>query len=411
MKFSGYALTTIFLLATLTACGGGNSTPTWPTSSPRGITLPSYNQTLVFRNHTAMGWGSNSYGQLGNGNSANSLTPVQVSGLPRVSGIITGGTHSLAFKNLSGVWAWGNNGYGQLGNGTETATYQPVKVFSNKTSAHTHLTNVTAVAAGGNHSLALDATGVVWAWGDNTWGQLGYTSDTSTPGYNRYAMTVTSSAQGGFTATRIAAGGLFSLALDVNGSVWAWGNSYGGQLGDGLSITAINAAQGPAQVVGLNRNGILGSVKAIATGGSHSLALLNDGSVVAWGYDNYGQLGDNSIVSSSVPVQVVDGANLKLSGVIAIAAGLDHSLALKSDGTLWAWGYNGYGQLGLGTTIDSHVAVQVPGLASLDRILAMGNHSVAFSGTRGWSWGHNSYGQLGINSTTDVFVPTMISGF
>ena len=152
-------------------------------------------------------------------------------------------------------------------------------------------------------------------------------------------------------------------------------------------------------------------VKAIAAGGSHSLALLNDGTVVAWGYDNYGQLGDNSSVSSSVPVQVVDSTNLKLSGVIAIAAGLDHSLALKSDGTLWAWGYNGYGQLGLGTTVDSHVAVQVPGLTFLDGILAIGNHSVAFSRTGGWSWGQNTYGQLGVNSTNDCLVPTVIFGF
>ncbi len=414
MKILRYALTGAALLGTLTACGS-NSSSTWPISSQ--LVTTGYIQTIAFRNHTAMGWGNNGYGQLGNGTNANSLIPVPIAGLPKVKDVVTGGTDSLALDNLGGVWSWGNNGYGQLGSGTVTATYQPVKVFSNKTSAHTHLSNVTAVAAGGNHSLALDATGSVWAWGANTWGQLGYNPDPLTPGYNTYAMIVQAApGSGGFTASAIAAGGVFSLALDVNGSVWAWGNSYGGQLGDGLPTdTTVNiATQVPAQVVGLLNSGIrlLGSVKAIAAGGSHSLALLNDGTVAAWGYDNYGQLGNNAVVSSSAPVKVViDANNTPLSGVIAIAAGLDHSLALKSDGTLWAWGYNGYGQLGQGTMIDSHLAVQVPGLAAIDRILAIGHHSLAFSGARGWSWGHNAYGQVGVNSTTDVLVPTVIFGF
>jgi alpha-tubulin suppressor-like RCC1 family protein len=407
MKTSGYALTLALLLATLTACGSGSSSSNWPTSSQ--LVATAYVQTVTFRNHTAMAWGNNGYGQLGNGNSGNSLTPVPVAGI-RVGGVSTGGTHSLAFKNLSGVWAWGNNGYGQVGSGTTTATNQPVKVFSNKTSMHTHLTNVTAVAAGGNHSLALDTAGKVWAWGANSWGQLGYSPDPATTGYNSYAMTVQAPPQGGFIAKQIAAGGVFSLALDDNGSVWAWGNSYGGQLGDGLPTNTINQmTQIPAQVVGQGGTGsILQQVKAIAAGGSHSLALLADGTVVSWGYNNYGQLGNDTVVSSSLPVPVAG-----LSGVVAIAAGLDHSLALKSNGTLWAWGYNAYGQLGNGTTTDSHVPVLVPvqWSSALDRILAIGHHSLAFSGVKGWSWGHNASGQLGINSTTDVYTPTAVFGF
>ncbi len=402
MKILRYALTGALLLATLTACGSGStSSSTWPLSnqSPGA----SYVQSIAFRNHTTMAWGNNGYGQLGNSSSGNSLTPVAVADLPRVAGIVTGGTHSLAFKNLSGVWAWGNNGYGQLGNGTTTASYKPAKVFKNNTSAHTYLDGVTAVAAGGNHSLALDATGTVWSWGGNTWSQLGNDAPT---GYNMTALPVLTSASSGkvFTAVKISAGGGFNLTLDASpGRVWAWGNNASGQLGDGTIVTR----NFPVLV------GTLSSATAIAAGGSHSLALLSDGTVVSWGYNKYGQLGNKSTVDALFPVPVVDANNIPLSGVVAIAAGLDHSLALDVNGKVWGWGYNVYGQLGQGTTTDSNVAVPItiPGLPFIDRILAIGYHSLAFSGGKGWSWGDNTYGQVGNNSTTNVLAPVPISGY
>ena len=404
MKLPGYALCASLLLMILTACGGGSNNNastalllSWPSSS-QAVTV-AYMQSVAFRNHTAMAWGNNGFGQLGNGDSGNSLVPVPVTGLPRMTGIVTGGTHSLSFRNLSGVWAWGNNGYGQLGNGTTTATYKPVKVFRNSTSARSYLTNVTAVAAGGSHSLALDASGTVWAWGANTWGQTGY--DTSL-GYSLTAKPVLNLPLGGFVATRIAAGGGHSLALDAAGTVWSWGNNYAGQLGDG---TAVNRSV-PVQVVGTAGSGVLQNVTAIAAGGSHTLALLADGSVVAWGYNTYGQLGNGTLVSSSIPVTVTG-----LGGVVAVAAGLDHSLALKSDGTVWAWGYNASGQLGTGSVVDRLVPVQVQGLSAIDRILAVGHHSLAFSGVSAWAWGDNTYGQAGISSRFSVYAPTRVFGY
>ena len=140
---------------------------------------------------------------------------------------------------------------------------------------------------------------------------------------------------------------------------------------------------------------------------------MSDGTVVSWGYNKYGQLGNKSTVDALFPVPVVDANNIPLSGVVAIAAGLDHSLALDVNGKVWGWGYNVYGQLGQGTTTDSNVAVPItiPGLPFIDRILAIGYHSLAFSGGKGWSWGDNTYGQVGNNSTTNVLAPVPISGY
>jgi len=399
MKILGYALITALILTTLTACGSDTSPSAWPTSSQ--VNSVAYVQSVAFRNHTAMGWGNNGFGQLGNGSSGNSLTPVPIAGLPKLKDIVTGGTHSLAFKNLSGVWAWGNNGYGQLGNGTVTASYVPVNVFTNISSTPIHvrayLTNVTAVSAGGYHSLALDTLGYVWAWGANTWGQLGVPPNTLA---NMDARVVVQYTSTGWTATRIAAGGEHSLALDASGAIWAWGRNDRGQLGDNSTVNNFKLVQ---------VSGITQRVVEIAAGGSHSLALLADGTVVSWGYNYYGQLGNNSTVDSSLPVQVVG-----LSGIKAIAAGLDHSLALDSVGNVWAWGYNASGQLGVGSMTSSPVAVKVSmpaTMTSIERILAIGHHSLAFSGTSAWAWGDNSYGQLGVNSTANFLTPTKVTGY
>ena len=316
--------------------------------------------------------------------------------------------------------AWGNNGYGQLGNGTTTATYRPVKVFKNSTS----LSNIMAVSAGGNHSLALDLTGKVWAWGWNNWGQVGY--DTTTLGYSMFAKSVLTLAQGGAITPQIAAGGGHSLALDSNGDVWAWGYNYEGQLGNGVAVNSVTTANiVPVKVSGSGGIGTLTGVTALAAGGSHNLALLPDGNgtgrVVAWGYNKYGQLGNNTDVSTSVPVPVLDINNNPLTGVIAISAGLDHSLALKSDGSVWAWGNNDYGQLGVvltknidGTSL-SKLAVPVSIMNNgvtvvITRIQAIGHHSMAFSPGSGWGWGDNAYGQVGVNSTSWVTVPTKFYG-
>ena len=204
------------------------------------------------------------------------------------------------------------------------------------------LANVIAIAAGGSHTLALKSDGTVWAWGDNGYGHLGDGTTTE-----RYTPVQVSGLTG---VIAISAGGYHSAALKSDGTVWAWGWNCEGQLGNG---TTSDVNPFPVQVSGLT------AVKAIAAGANYSKALKSDGTVWAWGAGYYGQLGDGTTVSKYTPVQVSG-----LTGVAAIGSGeyQFHSIALKSDGTVWTWGYNYYGQLGDGTTINKTAPTQVDGL-------------------------------------------------
>ena len=183
----------------------------------------------------------------------------------------------------------------------------------------------------------------------------------------------------------LATGDYHSLALKSDGTVWAWGYNYYGQLGDGSTTSSTT----PVQVSGLS------GVIALAGGYSHSLALKSDGTVWAWGSNYSGQLGDGSTTSSTTPVQVSN-----LDGVVALAAGSYHSLALKSYDTVWAWGYNYYGQLGDGSTDSStgnrSTPVQVSGLRGVIALAGGGYHSLALkSDGTVWAWGRNYHSQLG----------------
>lgn len=198
-------------------------------------------------------------------------------------------------------------------------------------------------------------------------------------------------------AIAVAAGVCHSLALKSDGTLWAWGGNYYGQIGDG---TTIGRTQ-PVQV------SILSNVVAIAAGWNQSLAIKSDGTVGAWGYNGSGELGDGTHVTRFAPVPVSNLAN-----VVAISAGLSHSLAVKSDGTVWAWGYNYFGQLGDGTTIDKSAPVQVLNLSNIRAISApgYGYHSLALKsdGTI-WAWGDNSSGQLGDGTTVAKSAPVQVS--
>jgi hypothetical protein len=191
-----------------------------------------------------------------------------------------------------------------------------------------------------------------------------------------------------------AGGNSHTLARKSDGSLWAWGYNWYGQLGDGTSGPGSNHSS-PVFVM----NG----VTAIAAGSVHSLALKTDGSLWAWGSNLAGQLGDGTTEQRTRPVQV-------LTGVIAMSTAYYHSLALKNDGSLWAWGSNVYGQLGDGTQTDRLSPVQV--FTAVAAMSAGGYHSIARK-TDGslWAWGRNSYGQLGDGTTTDRLRPVPVQGF
>jgi hypothetical protein len=193
----------------------------------------------------------------------------------------------------------------------------------------------------------------------------------------------------------VTAGTSYSLALKGDGTVWAWGWNNVGQLGDG---TTTNRST-PVQVSGLS------GIVFIGAGSSHSFAIKNDGTVWAWGANSNGQLGDGTTTNRATPVQVAG-----LTGVAALDGGQTHTVALKTDGTVWTWGANNLGQLGDGTTTQRTTPVQVTGLAGVSAVAAGDTYfSIALksNGTI-YSWGFNNYGQLGDGTTTNRLTPVPV---
>jgi alpha-tubulin suppressor-like RCC1 family protein len=335
---------------------------------------------------TPWAWGYNGSGQLGNGTSiSNSTAPLQVSGLNGVTAIAAGASHSLAVKSDGTAWAWGFNFYGQLGNGNNTNSSTPVQASG--------LSGVTAIAGGYAHSLAVKSDGTAWAWGLNNFGQLGNGTNVSS------SAPLQVSGLTGVTA--IAGGNAHSLAAKSDGTVWAWGLNSRGQLGNGTNASSTT----PVQASGLS------GVTAVASQAEayHSLAVKSDGTVWAWGLNNYGQLGNGATSGTSPNPTAVQVSGL--SGVSAIAAGGSHSLALKTDGTVWAWGYNAEGELGNGTTTNSSIPLQVSGLSGVIAIAGGAYHSLALkSDGTAWAWGYNAWGQLGNGTTANSSTPVKVSG-
>ncbi|HYO72467.1 MAG TPA: RCC1 repeat-containing protein, partial [Archangium sp.] len=428
----------VTLTVTVSDAQGGSASRTFPLSILRCRALfiagGDTHSLARLSDGTVWAWGSNGVGQLGDGTTtAARPTPAQVSGLTGIIAVDAGFDSSLAVRHDGTVWAWGSNFAGKLGDATNTQRTTPVQVLG--------LTGVTAVAAGSRHSLALRQDGTVWAWGANDNGQLGdgTTTQRSTPvqvsgltdvttlttGYS-YALTVRQdgSVWGWGNATRVgqpgdasnprmistpvqvpgltgatavSAGGTHALVLRNDGTVWGWGSNSSGQLGE---VTLPSESSTPVLVPGLS------GVTAIAVGTTHSLLLLDDGSVRTCGDNAFGQLGNGKTLHRFTPVPVSG-----LTSVTTVLAGNTHSLALRQDGTVWAWGSNTAGQLGDGTSINRRTPIQVPGLTGVTALAGSWAHSLALrqDGTL-WAWGENNFGQLGDGTTRNRRTPVQVPG-
>ena len=300
------------------------------------------------------------------------------SGAQTVTNIAAGSNHSLFLKSDGSLWAMGYNAYGDLGDGTYNNTNWPERIVAG---------GVKAIAAGDSHSLFIKTDGSLWAMGYNGSGQLG---DGKPGNTNRPEQIVSSNVKA------IAAGSYHSLFLKTDGSLWTMGDNEYGQLGDGY-YTNTNL---PQQIVA-------GGVKAIA-GGLHSLILMNDGSLWAMGANRAGQLGDgtnNNVYpfhGPNRPEMIVAG------GVTAIAAGIQHSLFLESDGSLWGMGENDLGQLGDGTYNNTYLPERIVA-SGVTAIAAGGFHSLFLMNNGSlWVMGLNDYGQLGDGTYNNTNRPEQI---
>ncbi len=313
-------------------------------------------------------------------------------GGPSGSRVAAGSFHSLGVEPDGTLRSWGDNTDGQLGDGTTTQRTSPVPV--------TGLSNITMVAAGEYHSMALASDGTIWSWGLNTSYQIGGPSTGYTTSYFTTPIHVYVPAGVMTNVTYIAAGTSSSYAVHGDGTAWAWGNNGNGALGTG-SVSSLDPV--PTQISGLT------GVVSVAGGYSHALALTTNGTVYAWGLNSSGQLGNGTLTSSSTPILITN-----LSNIVAISttAWSSSSYALDSSGTVWAWGANSFGQLGLGTTtsVSSPVAITslsgtyIVGIAAGGRIC----QALASDGTL-WAWGNNGAGQLGDGTTTSRTSPVAVS--
>lgn len=335
-------------------------------------------------------WGDDLAGELGDGGSVSRSTPVAVL-LPirtSVTAVAAGGRHTLAVTRAGELLSWGYNFDGQLGDGTTANRLTPVRVILPGGA------KAAAVAAGSNHSLAVTTTGKVYAWGSNEYGQLG--DGTTRDRHRPVAVRLPAGA-------RVVAAGAcynYSVALTSAGQVLAWGHNRSGQLGDGSrrSSDVPVPVRLPAGV----------TVTAIAAGGYQTLALTSTGTVLAWGDGGNGQLGDGQMRSSDVPVRVKIPAGITVTGV---GAGSLFSLARTSSGQVLAWGDDAFGQLGDGRARNSDlpVRVKIPAGARVTAVSAGGGFGLALTTTgRVLAWGHNVYGQLGNGTTRGSDVPVLV---
>ena len=390
------------------------------TSSYTQVSLGASNTAAIDTAGQLWVWGAGAGGQLAQNNVINQSLPTAVTGTSW-SKISMGYSHVLAIKTDGSLWAWGKNSDGQLGTGTSpfaqagVTTSSPIQVLSSGT------TSWSSISAGVSHSLGIQTDGTIWGWGANDVGQVGYIpSAASLYSWTQVKMAINDTAG----VTHVA-------ALRSDGSLWTWGNNAVGQLGLGDSANRSS----PVQV------GNLSNYSQISTGASHTLAIKTDGTLWGWGSNANWQLGlgaaDSVNRSSPVLISSTDSWSAISAGYqhssaldnlgrmyywgntvptqnfifswTAVSAGGSHTVAIRNDGKLFTWGINNNGQLGDGTTLNKSSPNQI-GSSSWSAVSVGGGFTLAIKpdGTL-WTWGYNGQGQLGQNDLVSRSSPTQVT--
>ena len=327
-----------------------------------------------------------------------------LSGVTSFDTVVTGTNHTLALDQAGRLWAWGSNSQGQLGIGNVIQQNRPVLV---SLVGLTGVTSFDMVVVGGSYTLAFDQDGRLWAWGRNNESQLDIGSVAA---QHRPVLVSLVGLTGVTSFNMVVAGSQHTLAFDQQGRLWAWGRNASGQLGIGNT----SDQNRPVLVPLAGLSGVTSFDTAIA-GSFHTLALDQQGRLWVWGLNGNGQLGIGNVANQNRPVLVSLVGLSEVTSFDAVMAGRYHTLAFDQQGRLWAWGNNGNGRLGDGTTVDRHRPVLMSlvglnGATSFDTVAGGRYHTLALDQTgRLWAWGGNVQGQLGDGTTTDRHRPTQIT--
>ena len=351
----------------------------------------------IDKNGKIWSWGFNSSGQLGDNTTVSKSTPVAISGTTKTFCIISTNTYSagttLAIDKNGRLWGWGTNALGQIGDNTNTSKLTPVSVLG-------AVKTFCGIAVGFQHSAAIDKNGKIWTWGSSLRGELGDNTTVS-------KFTPVSILGATKTFCKITAAGYSTHAIDKNGLVWGWGLNNTGQIGDGTSTSRLT----PVSVAGATKTfceisagkgQIQGRLNMITV----VLALDKNGRAWAWGYNVFGQIGDNSTTIRTTPVSVAGAVKTfcKISG------GTQHALAIDKNGRVWAWGYNTNGQLGNNSSANQLTPVSVAGTVKTFCEISAGNlHSLAIDKNgRAWGWGYVVHGAVGVPYANSVLTPVRV---
>ena len=326
-------------------------------------------------------WGHNNNGQMGDNTLVHRSSPIQtVSGGANWKEISAGSATTMAIKTDGTLWGWGSNQVGEIGANNNAHRSSPVQTISGGT-------NWKIVSAASAIVAAIKTDGTLWTWGQGVAGGLGYSSvvNRSSPGQTIAA---------GTNWKQVSVGGNSTVgSIKTDGTLWTWGRGDNGELG----INAITHRSSPGQTIAGGTNW-----RQVSCGGQHLAAIKTDGTLWTWGHNGQGQLGVNDIAHRSSPVQTVaGGTNWKQVAAGGNSAGGNIVAAIKTDGTLWIWGRNTDGNLGDNTIVHRSSPVQTIAGGTNWKQVACGDYSTHAIKTNGtlWTWGHNDIAQLGTNDT------------